>query len=175
MGIERCNYMLFAYRCRIFLCSLITALVIWSVQGADGKDQSLCVAVEINDLGVIKWQTGRYEEAFELWKKALAMDPTLEEAYINIGLYLEQNRDWSKLKKYARRMISNVPGSPAAFAALGHALYRLREYERAIPMLQRAIYLSEQKPGNLERLFPEALEEIRRLIRRCEIRTGGTR
>lgn len=111
-----------------------------------GAVASLRKAVEIaprftagwNRLGTIAYQSRRYDEAEEHFRKALEQEPTSFPPLVNLGgalLSLGRFREALDVNLRAARM---KPDDPLAQSQLGMSYYMLEEYERAEAALKLA-------------------------------------
>ena len=62
----------------------------------------------MNNLGYALFQTGQPQEAYELYQRALALQPDFPEALNNVGIFFGQQRDLERAEPYFRRRSSGV-------------------------------------------------------------------
>lgn len=81
-------------------------------------------------------ELGRYKEALAAVDKAIALDPsTLSGHYFKAEIY-EKLEDWSSARTIYEVILTHTPNSMRALAALGRVSEMLRDYERAIRVVQ---------------------------------------
>ena len=84
-------------------------------------------------------------------EQALALDPSLSEAYVAIGQLREIHEwDWDGAEEAFRHAIELNPGHANAYAELGHLLQRTGRFEEALDVLQRKIDLDSNPLGGLD-------------------------
>jgi tetratricopeptide (TPR) repeat protein len=93
----------------------------------------------VNNGGVMSYHNGQYEKALDLFKKAIDLDPTLTEAYNNLGLTYTEINEEEKATEAFKTAISLSPELAAAYNNLGYVFYRLGSYREAIEMYNEAI------------------------------------
>ncbi len=93
----------------------------------------------INNGGVMSYHNGQYEKALDLFKKAIDLDPTMTEAYNNLGLTYTEINEEEKATEAFKTAISLSPELAAAYNNLGYVFYRLGSYREAIEMYNEAI------------------------------------
>ncbi len=93
----------------------------------------------VNNGGVMSYHNGQYEKALELFKKAIDLDPSLTEAYNNLGLTYTEINEEEKATEAFKTAISLSPELAAAYNNLGYVFYRLGSYREAIEMYNEAI------------------------------------
>jgi tetratricopeptide (TPR) repeat protein len=93
----------------------------------------------LNNGGVMSYHNGQYEKALDLFKKAIDIDPTMTEAYNNLGLTYTEINEEEKATEAFKRAISLSPELAAAYNNLGYVFYRLGSYREAIEMYNEAI------------------------------------
>lgn len=97
------------------------------------------------------------KQAVTLLEQAIQTDPQCGKAHNDLAWTLvigpEALRDPDRAIEHARRAVALEPGHQAYLNTLGFALYRAARYEEAIPVLERALELSEENLAPLNRLF----------------------
>ncbi len=93
-------------------------------------------------LGLLEARQEHYEEAVPLYRKALAMDPTMPGLRLNLGLALFKNGDLKQSIQEFKLLLKSQPrGSNEAqrlTILIGMAHYGLGEYAAAVPYLKTA-------------------------------------
>jgi tetratricopeptide (TPR) repeat protein/TolB-like protein/DNA-binding winged helix-turn-helix (wHTH) protein len=117
------------------------------------KAESSCAtALELNPnldvvhtaLGQLYSFTGRYGQAVEEFRKALAIDPSSALSLIGLGdVYSSQNRP-EEAEAALRQAIGLHPGDSNAYNRLGFFLYRFGRYGEAVEQYQQVIALNPE-------------------------------
>ncbi len=103
------------------------------------KKRQLADAKRLNNAGVMSYHNGQYEQALELFKKALAIDGEFTEAYNNLGLtYTEMNQEDDATENFKKAIELN-PDLSATYNNLGYVFYRMGSYVEAVEMYNEAI------------------------------------
>jgi tetratricopeptide (TPR) repeat protein len=101
-------------------------------------------------LGLLEARQEHYKQAVPLYRKALALDPTMQGLQLNLGLALFKAGELKKaLQTFAPLLKSQPPSSPEAQrlrTLTGLAHYGLQEYAAAVPYLKEA---TANDPQNL--------------------------
>lgn len=113
---------------------------------AAGAAASLRRAVEIaprfaaawNRLGIIAYQSRRYQEAEEYFRKALEQEPGSFPPLVNLGGALLSLGRFGEALEVNRRAARMKPDDPLAQSQLGMSYYMLEEYDRAEAALRLA-------------------------------------
>jgi len=98
-----------------------------------------------NNLGVILFQEGQWDEAVAHYQKALEIQPGYAEAYLNLGNALDQKREIGEAIVQYQKALELYPGLAEAHANLGVALLQKGEVDEALAHFQQAATLD---PGN---------------------------
>lgn len=96
------------------------------------------------ELGNIRTQQERYEEAIPHYQRAIAGNPTLKEAYFNLGTALGRLGQFTEAALAARRALELDPGDSRARAAEVTALLLAGEDARVRLMLEQTLELPDQ-------------------------------
>jgi len=96
------------------------------------------------ELGNIRTQQERYEEAIPHYQRAIAANPTLKEAYFNLGTALGRLGQFTEAALAARRALELDPNDSRARAAEVTALLLAGEDARVRLMLEQTLELPDQ-------------------------------
>jgi len=112
-----------------------------------------------NNLGVVLYQMGRYDEAIREFEKVLSdvLYKTPQQAYLNLGLVYFAKGDMRRAVFYFKKAISIDPGFALAHANLGFTYFELKSYDEAKESLERASELLKKMPGSEINLAEVAL------------------
>ncbi len=103
------------------------------------KRRQTAEAKRLNNAGVMSYHNGQYEQALELFKKAVEIDGSFTEAHNNLGLtYTEMNQE-DKATESFKKAIELNPDLGATYNNLGYVFYRTGSYAEAIEMYNEAI------------------------------------
>ncbi len=105
------------------------------------------------DLGVALAHQQRFVEAVAAYHKALRIHPTATATQVDLGIAYFKQGDFAHAAE-AFQAPAKIPGNSQAKVLLALSLYGAREYQTAIPHLEK---LADAAPGNSELL--EALAE----------------
>jgi tetratricopeptide (TPR) repeat protein len=103
-----------------------------------------------NQLGVLCYQTRRFEEAERNFREALKQDPGSYPPLVNLGGALVSLRRYPEAVEVNQQAIQMRPDDPLAHSQLGNAWFGLDELNKAEECLRRAIGL---EPGHFS--FPQ--------------------
>jgi len=104
---------------------------------------------------------GRMEEAVEVNREALRLDPKMAEAHYNLGTLLASGRQFAEAIVEFRAAIDLREAYPEAWNNLGAALAMTGDRRGAAAALMRALIQDPGHPGareNLERILSTAME-----------------
>ncbi|RKX92595.1 MAG: hypothetical protein DRP84_09790 [Spirochaetes bacterium] len=97
-----------------------------------------------NNLGNAFYIQGRYKEAIETYKKALAINPKDEEAYSNLGLaYAAINKNNEAITSYKKAIKIN-PKWAEAYNNLGIVYKTLGNHEEALKLYEEALKINPE-------------------------------
>jgi protein O-GlcNAc transferase len=145
-------------RARILLAQYPESGFVWNVLGASlgmqGKDSLAAFQKAVrylprdadaqSNLGNALANHGRYEEAEEWYRRALAIKPTFASAYVNLGNALGyQGRVGDAVDCY-RRALRLQPDLAEAHGGLGDPLWKLGQVAEAEAHMRRAIQLKPE-------------------------------
>jgi tetratricopeptide (TPR) repeat protein len=93
------------------------------------------------DYGAAAEQAGLYEKAADLFRKAIALDPTNSaEPYNYLGyMWAEQNSHLDEAEDAIKRALQFDPGNGAYLDSMGWVQYRQGKFEQALENLKRAV------------------------------------
>ena len=99
-------------------------------------------ASEYYNYGLESIKKGGFDEAIAAWEKALALDPTMVNAYEKLGkAYYTQGR-FDKAGEIYRKQLEMRPDDPMIYYSLG-VVYRMNEqFEDAVKMQTKALSLN---------------------------------
>lgn len=124
-----------------FKLALLVQLVSLLISGAYASDADQKEALEYFNEGTAALQSGKHSESEKAFQKALALDPTLMQAHLNLAVVLCQQGDYkSGLARFdeAIRLDDSVS---AAFNGRGLCKSHLKDYAGAISDFDRAVRL----------------------------------
>jgi tetratricopeptide (TPR) repeat protein len=128
-------------------------------------------------LGRTKYNEGRYDEAASIFEKALVLHPKDVEAENNLGLSLRELNKLTEAKAAFQAAIDwqgNSPVDAQPYLNLGSLLADQGEFDKAIPLLVKAVTLSPENPATHEQLgkayeeqkdLPKAQSELERAVK----------
>lgn len=93
------------------------------------------------DYGAAAEQTGLYEKAADLFRKAIAMDPAnAAEPYNYLGyMWAEQNSHLDEAEDAVKRALQLDPGNGAYLDSMAWVQYRQGKFDQALENLKRAV------------------------------------
>jgi tetratricopeptide (TPR) repeat protein len=95
-------------------------------------------ARRLNNAGVMSYHQGAYDTSIDQFRKALEMDPTLAEAWNNLGLaQTELHQDAEALEAF-RKALEIDPSVGQVYNNLGYLYHRRGELGDAVEMYERA-------------------------------------
>jgi len=97
-----------------------------------------------NDLGFVLEREGLTDEAAEMYRKALKLDPESASAHYNLGSSLARSGKYAEAESHLRIAVKKSPNTQA-YTGLGIVLWQLGRADEAITNLQAAI---EADPKN---------------------------
>ena len=99
--------------------SLLLAAFIFTITAAffafDGSGASASYAQSeqdinaINDVGLLYYNSGNYEEAIAEFKKILKKKPDHDVAYFNIGCVYQKKKDWKEAERAFSAVLELIP------------------------------------------------------------------
>ncbi|MBI4531972.1 MAG: tetratricopeptide repeat protein, partial [Candidatus Latescibacteria bacterium] len=115
-----------------------TAMAIADMKHIVSLDSSTSDAT--SDLGILLYQTGRYDEAVPRLAKRLEGDPAVAQAYLDLGrCYLRAGRPdrLNDLRETLDGVIEQYPALNTVYYTLGIDLFKEKRYDLAIPFLSK--------------------------------------
>jgi tetratricopeptide (TPR) repeat protein len=91
-----------------------------------------------NSLGVIAYQTRKFDRAEECFRKAVEADPQSFEALVNLGGVTLTLHKLDEAMDYNLKAVLARPNDPLANAQMGMAYYEAAQFELAVKYLERA-------------------------------------
>jgi len=108
-------------------------------------------------------ETGRFDDALPLWKKALELDPYSLAIGTDYALeYLFYSRKYDESVDYLKRLIEMDPSYVRTHTYLSRVYYTMGRYEDAINEREKALLLEGNDPGQLAKEKQELIEAIRK-------------
>ncbi len=92
-----------------------------------------------NDLAVILWQSGRFEEAMQQWEQAIRIHPDDADAHNSLGVGFERTGKTQQAVEHYEQALRIRPDFAEAQNNVGAALWRSGKLEEAIGHYQRAL------------------------------------
>lgn len=105
-----------------------------------------------NSLGVIAYQTQKYDRAEECFRKAVDADPRAYEPLVNLGGVMVSLHKLDEAMDYNLKAVLQRPNDALANAQLGLTYFMLRRYDLASKYLERT---REIDPANMT--YPQLL------------------
>jgi tetratricopeptide (TPR) repeat protein len=103
-----------------------------------------------NNLGVVFYQKGLYEEAIEQFRRALAIDGKMEVARRNLDIAYHQTGYYDRrIAELIARLRANEDDDDARYS-LAEAYFNTGRFDEAIVQYEKLI---EKKPGNVRVLL----------------------
>ena len=97
---------------------------------------------EIFSLAIQNHKKKNIEEAKKLYNQVLKIDPSHENANINIGAIFQELRQFKKAKNCYEKVIENSPNNTQAYTNLGVIFKKLQNNEKAIKCFEKAIKIN---------------------------------
>ena len=92
-------------------------------------------------LAIAYRQTGAYEKALELLTNLSQQHPDSSPIQQRLGHALAEHGDLKGAESAFRKLIALAPDSPYGYAGLGDLLLQKRDYQQAVPILEKAVSL----------------------------------
>ncbi|WP_237479968.1 tetratricopeptide repeat protein [Lichenibacterium dinghuense] len=103
------------------------------------RDAGLDAARARHNLGVIAARRGRYPEAVDLFRSALAIRPDDPEAWTQLALAFAESGTLAEARMAAERAVTLAPDAPAALAALAEVCLCTDDLAGALEASERAL------------------------------------
>jgi tetratricopeptide (TPR) repeat protein len=104
-------------------------------------------------------QQSEYARAADEFKKVLALDPTLVEAEVNLGLAYQGLSDYASAVHHLTRALKERPNLPGPTLIVGLDYLKLGAPEKAIPFLERSLKLDPSNDYAREALASSYLSQ----------------
>lgn len=118
-------------------------------------------ARRLNNAGVMAYHEGAFDSSVAKFRKALELDPTMTEAWNNLGLsFTEMHQDDEALHAF-KQALELDPKGGHVYNNLGYLYHRRGELEQAVEMYQRATNRAQDTSSAWSNLG-NALYEMRR-------------
>jgi tetratricopeptide (TPR) repeat protein len=91
-----------------------------------------------NDLGFVLEREGLSEEAVEMYRKAIKLDPASASAHYNLGSSLARSGNYAEAESHLRKALK-INANSQNYTGLGIVLWQLGRKDEAIASLQAAI------------------------------------
>jgi tetratricopeptide (TPR) repeat protein len=98
-------------------------------------------------LAVARQQAWQAEEAYELFRKAAAIDPDIFEVMHGLGVYFMGRSDYLEAREYLERALKLRQNDAGLLANLATTLMHLDEHERALKFAEKALRLDPTHPN----------------------------
>jgi tetratricopeptide (TPR) repeat protein len=104
-------------------------------------------------LGAAEDRMGRRRECLAAMTRAVALDPEFSEALNYLAYtWAEEDRNLKEALTLALKANTLKPDNGYYLDTLGWVYYRMKDYEKALPLLERAVQLSGEDPVIIEHL-----------------------
>jgi tetratricopeptide (TPR) repeat protein len=100
----------------------------------------------LNMLGVLLYQTDRWDEAIELLNQALALDPDNTETLNNLGACYRNTKNWEEAAKVLRKAVGLNRYGWQGHANLAKTEFELNNFEDAIKSAEEVLNLTRDDP-----------------------------
>jgi tetratricopeptide (TPR) repeat protein/Tol biopolymer transport system component len=104
-----------------------------------------------SDLGFVLERQGMTEEATELYRKSLELDPESASAHQNLAASLARRGDFTAAERHFRAALEQKPGAQA-YTGLGFVLWKQGRVDEAIARLHDAIDADPKHPAAYDQL-----------------------
>src|SRR5215469_365042 len=121
---------------------LLVALAVWSLTARRATSQTSEAQVELSfRTGQDALRRGDFVRAAEEFKKVLALDPSLVEAEVNLGLAYQSLLEYDLAVRHLAKALHERPNLLGPTVIVGMDYLKLGSTEKAIPFLERALKL----------------------------------
>jgi len=126
------------------------------------------------DKADLLYELERYGEAFQVYDKALKIDPNLDETWFNIGCVLEDLERYEEAGKAYDRALKIDPEDIGSTINKAHSLSHTNQNMEALPLIKKALKMNDEDTVALEvyceilsnlNEHEKALEVLERLIK----------
>ena len=111
-----------------------------------------------NDLGFVLEREGLPDEAAEMYRKAIKLDPESASAHYNLGSSLARSGKYAEAESHLRNALKKSPNTQT-YTGLGIVLWQLGRTDEAIASLQAAIK-ADPKNAAAQQKLAEILESV---------------
>jgi superkiller protein 3 len=105
-----------------------------------------------NHTGNVYYYFGKYEDAVEAYRKAIAVEPETAVYHSNLGGAYRERGDLYKAKKAFKKAIGLEPNNVSYLNRLGRLFYQMGDYENAIDCHTKAIEINQKVPVSFANL-----------------------
>ena len=113
----------------------------WYLKAIAGSGDDICFPCAHNQLGVVYWDTRRYAEAEQQFKKAIQLDSTSAKFYDNLGLVYKDTRRYAEAVQLYKKAIQLDSTYLKAYGNLGTVYLSTLHYAEAEQPFKKAIQL----------------------------------
>ena len=107
-------------------------------------------------------ETGRFDDALPLWRKALELDPYSLAIGTDYALeYLFYSRKYDESVDYLKKLVELDPSYVRTHTYLSRVYYTMGRYEDAVNEREKALLLEGNDPGMLAKEKQELLEAVK--------------
>ena len=98
-------------------------------------------------LGNVNYEQGKYDDAADAYRRAIALNPNDHSSYNNLAwLYAIQGVRLKEAQRLSWHSLQKAPDSPTYLDTLAEIYYQTAQYERAIEVIRHAISLRPEDP-----------------------------
>lgn len=128
-----------ASRAVLFACALLPLLLLSPVNGScQSSGQDLATTFRAGQTAL---RQGDFSHAVEDFKKVLALDPSIVEAEVNLGLAYQSLLDYDAAARTLSHALRTRPNLPGVNVIVGMDYIKLGSPEKAAPYLRHALQL----------------------------------
>ena len=113
-----------------------------------------------NNLGNLLHGAGHWQQAYQVYTAALAIDPTFATGYYNLGLLLKAKGRLPEAINVYQKAIELVPNYADAYRNLGLALFRAGYLNESGAALRQALALYERQDPQEAEHYRQGLQEL---------------
>jgi Flp pilus assembly protein TadD len=113
-----------------------------------------------NDLGFVLERQGLTEEAAELYRKSLELDPEAASPHYNLGAQLFRRGEYAAAERHFRAALELKPNAQT-YGGLGLVLWKQGRVDEAIASLHAAIEADPEQPAAYDELGAILVEQGR--------------
>ena len=127
------------------VCTIIAAIILFCSAGTNSNAQPSNLDpiasnyLALNEAGARKALEGKTEQALQLFRRSLDLEPQCESCRYNLGwVFIKMNRYEDAIAELKKVVIA-APNRADANALLGEAYVKLGHYSASLPYLERAL------------------------------------